>query len=525
MLEIIFQSLEFIRQELLLFCVIIFIIGGLDDIIIDILWIYRWCKRKITIYRDIKPMQSHQLSRPLTHILDHSILENEKLYTEGIHAIFVPTWQESLVIGDMLDGCYKAWSEAGFEHRIYVGCYPNDDKTIAAVINAARNNPNITIVLCENDGPTTKADCLNNLWKALLRDELNMSIKTKSIILHDAEDSPHPDALAIFDYLIAKNDLVQLPVIPVAVKGSPFVSGHYCDEFCESHAKGMVVREALGASLPLAGVGCAIDRNCLGRLALGKKNLPFDAESITEDYEMGLNIGSTGKGAIMVRMKDRNGNLVGTRSCFPNTMKAAIKQKSRWTLGIALSGWDRVGWKSSLSPFHENVGTHNNTIGLLKKPKWKNASIWIENWMRFRDRREIISAITICFAYITFLLSLVLMLTQFADIFQAQPVSKLMSSLILLTSFMLLWRFMMRTAFSYYHYGFGAALLALPRMLVSNVIAIVAARKAIALYVRNCLGEELKWEKTEHFHIPKSEILVPDSPVIRASAYNKSIGK
>jgi adsorption protein B len=36
------------------------------------------------------------------------------------------------------------------------------------------------------------------------------------------------------------------------------ISGHYCDEFAEAHGKFMPVRQKLGASLPLAGVGCAI---------------------------------------------------------------------------------------------------------------------------------------------------------------------------------------------------------------------------------------------------------------------------
>lgn len=48
---------------------------------------------------------------------------------------------------------------------------------------------------------------------------------------------------------------VQLPVIPVRTNGSRWISGQYCYEFAEAHGKTMVVREAIGAALPIgAGV-------------------------------------------------------------------------------------------------------------------------------------------------------------------------------------------------------------------------------------------------------------------------------
>ena len=66
--------------------------------------------------------------------------------------------------------------------------------------------------------------------------------------------------LRIFDGLIERAAVIQLPVLPLPDPHSRWISGHYCDEFAEAHIKELVVREAVGAAIPLAGVGCAIAR-------------------------------------------------------------------------------------------------------------------------------------------------------------------------------------------------------------------------------------------------------------------------
>lgn len=163
--------------------------------------------------------------------------------------------------------------------------------------------------------------------KALLADEIAGGYKAKAIVLHDAEDAVHADELRVFDRLLAIGGAVQLPVIPVRTKSSRWISGHYCDEFAEAHGKNMVVREAIGASLPLAGVACAIERNLMGRLAIMNGGDPFDPNSLTEDYELGMRIGAAGGRTIMARILDNDGRLIGTRSCFPDTLTSSVRQK------------------------------------------------------------------------------------------------------------------------------------------------------------------------------------------------------
>ncbi len=506
MFEIILSYIEIIQQELLLFCIVWFIIGGIDDILIDLIWLLRSFYRRFTSYVSHQTIEDHQLLEEPKNI-SQKLISTDQEY----HAVFIPAWQESNVIGDMLDGCREAWHDSMINHHIYVGCYPNDDDTIEQVIIAAKSNPNISLILCSKDGPTTKADCLNNLWRAMLRDELNLGIKVKSIILHDAEDRPHPLSLAIFEKLIGKNDIIQLPVIPIPAPGSPFVSGHYCDEFCESHAKAMVVREALGAALPLAGVGCAIERNCLGRYALGKNNLPFDVDSVTEDYELGLNIGSAGRGAVMVRAKDQNGDLIGTRAYFPDTLESAITQKSRWTLGIALSAWDKLGW--SKLKVKEGSFRYERRAYPPKQKLFPLPYNLVENWMRLRDRKAIFTSLTVFVAYVTLTLTSLLIAAEYLGLYKVTALSPMMQNAVLITSAILLWRLIMRSSFSYYHYGFWQSCLAFPRMILSNIISILAARRAAIIYIRYCFGGAISWDKTAHTNVPPKLNLSENSNV------------
>src|SRR3546814_8020073 len=111
--------------------------------------------------------------------------------------------------------------------------------------------------------------------------------------------------------------MVQLPVLPLADPQSRWIGGHYLDEFAESHGKDLVVRGALGASVPSAGVGCAINRNMMDRIVAMNGGMPFDESSITEDYELGLKIGVLRGRGIIVRLPARTGRFLTPREHFP----------------------------------------------------------------------------------------------------------------------------------------------------------------------------------------------------------------
>lgn len=62
----------------------------------------------------------------------------------------------------------------------------------------------------------------------------------------------------------------------------------------------------------------------------------------------------------------------------------------------------------------------------------------------------------------------------------------------------MIWRAIMRAFFVGRAYGWRYGLGAVPRTVVANYISILAARRAIFLYVRSLLGKPLQWDKTQH---------------------------
>lgn len=440
-----------ITHELALFAAIGIAVGGLDDLLVDLIWFARTLWRRLTIYRQ--------------HPRADAASVTEK--AEGRVAVFVPTWREAGVIGPMLRTALDRW--AGTDCCIYVGCYANDPRSWAAVRAVAAANPMVHPVLNPRSGPTTKADNLNAMWRALLADEVRDGVRVKAVALHDAEDVVHSAEIGIYAALCGRYDLVQLPVLPLIERERgrwrQVISSTYADEFAESHAKGLIVREAIGAGVPSAGVGCAFSRAILEKIAT-HHGAPFDEGSVTEDYELGLRVREMGGRGIFVRLPGRRGGVaVAVRAHFPDTIKAAVRQKARWQAGIALSGWTRLGWRGGLA----------------------------EHWMRFRDRRAILAALVLLCAYFSGISVFVL------DWFGRAPLfTPFEQQLFFLCTGLMLWRLLVRAVFVTYAYGPAEGLASIPRVLIGNFIAMASARRALQSYLRLARGGPLTWDKTEH---------------------------
>jgi len=243
------DALTHVAAELALFSAVGFFLFAINDLLVDVIFFVRRLWRSATVYRRFPKAFGQTLA--------------ERGEDEKLMAIFVPAWDESAVIASMLRSTVERLDYRNY--RIFVGHYRNDPATAAAI--ASVEDPRIEPVLVHADGPTTKADCLNHLYDALLDYELREDRPAAAVVLHDSEDVVHPLELAVFNALIDRAALIQLPVQPLPDPRSRWISGHYCDEFAEAHTKELVVREAIGASIPLAGVGCAIARDPLARLA------------------------------------------------------------------------------------------------------------------------------------------------------------------------------------------------------------------------------------------------------------------
>ncbi|GGD99056.1 hypothetical protein GCM10011515_18630 [Tsuneonella deserti] len=363
--------------------------------------------------------------------------------------------------------------------RLYIGCYRNDPKTVEAVLDAANGDPRLRLVIHGRDGPSTKADCLNRLYRGLEEDERRSGRTARMIVMHDAEDMVDPAALNLLDNEIGAAALVQLPVLPHPLPQSRWIASHYCEEFAEAHGKAMVVRDALGAGLPTAGVGCAIARSALVALDRKRKSDgPFASECLTEDYELGLGISALGGRSRFVRCRTTDGRLVATRACFPARLDWAVRQKARWVHGIAFQSWDRLGW-----------GRHPADL-----------------WMRLRDRRGPMTALVLAMGYLLLFLATLGWLGRLAGLGTELPTSPAVTLLLGINVAGFFWRVAWRFAFTAREYGWLEGFRAVLRIPVTNVIAIMAGRRALTGYVASLWGRSPSWDKTSHTVHPAMQI-------------------
>jgi adsorption protein B len=443
-------ALTELTAELALFAAAGFLLFALDDLAVDLLYFLRRGWRALTVYSRFPRCFANSLSPPAR---------------PGWLAVFIPAWDEASVIAPMLRATLERFDHD--DYRLFVGHYRNDPATAAAIDSVS--DPRIVAVEVDVDGPTTKADCLNRLYASLAAYEAAIGRPAKAIVLHDSEDVVHPQELRLFDRLVEYAGAVQLPVAPLIDRDSFWVAGHYADEFAESHSKELVVREAVGAAIPLAGVGCAIERVALSRLAARHDGRPFAGASMTEDYQMGLRLGAIGVKTMFVRIPASPGSraVVASRGHFPSSIDAAVRQKARWIGGIAFAGWDELGWRGG----------------------------WGERWMRMRDRRGPLSALLLLAGYASALLWAQIALAASLGAPVAVPVSPMLASLLTINAWLLGWRLTMRFAFTTATYGIAQGLISLPRTVVANLIAVLAALRALKLHSG---GGAQRWDKTHH---------------------------
>ncbi len=440
------------ERELLAFAAFWFCVGLADEFALDLAWLWL----RLTGRAPTRALRPGFGQGPLM----------------GPAAVMIPAFQESAVIATTIGHMLAAWPQPNL--RIYVGCYANDAATLAAASSGAGDDSRVRLVIHGAHGPTTKADCLNRLYAALCADEGRSGSRFASVVLHDAEDMVHPAALEAIDSELTRCDFVQLPVRPELHPASRWIGGHYADEFAESHAKAMVVRDHLGAALPAAGVGCGLARDALAALAQGRAAQgqagPFSPEALTEDYELGLELSRGGRGSRFLRLRDADGALVATRSYFPGELASAVRQKTRWVHGIAFQGWERMGWSA--------------------RP--------IELWMALRDRRGPLTALVLAIAYLLLLVDGVLIAAELAGWQGSAPLSPVLRVMLVVSLFGFLWRAGLRAAFTAREYGAVEGLRSVLRIPIGNIIAIMAGRRALAAYLRSLRTGAVAWDKTAH---------------------------
>ena len=260
-------------------------------------------------------------------------------------AIFVPCWRESAVIGSMVRHNLSAIRYRSFD--FFLGTYPNDPETVTAAAQLVSEFPNVHVAKCPDPGPTSKADCLNWVYRQMELFEEDRGVTFDTIVLHDAEDLIHPQALALINRERDRYEMVQVPVLPLPTGLADITHGVYCDEFAEYQTIDMRARQMSGSFIPSNGVGTGFARAVLARLANERNGQVFDPSSLTEDYEIGVYIHASGYRQCFSPLARSGDEFVATREFFPRSLQPAIRQRTRWLTGIALQCWQRQGWRGS----------------------------------------------------------------------------------------------------------------------------------------------------------------------------------
>jgi bacteriophage N4 adsorption protein B len=297
-------------------------------------------------------------------------------------AIMIPAWQESGVVAPMIRSTLELAHYPSARLEFFVGVYPNDPVTVQEVQELAKQHRNVHCVINTKSGPTNKSQNLNEVYAYIENVERLKGREFAAIAIHDAEDVIHPYTFRLYNSLLTKHAVVQLPVFAIFPKTGfwgRLVSGTYADEFAEHHLHHIPTRESLGLFVPSAGTGFAIRRDVARRLvATGPL---FREGSLTEDYEFALRLWQIGCKVHFHLQKleriDDEGNIkreyVAVREYFPSEVQASIKQKGRWIYGITLQTpkfleWSKLNWRDKLTLLHDQKGKYTNLFHLLGYP-------------------------------------------------------------------------------------------------------------------------------------------------------------
>ena len=459
--------------------VIAFTIGGLNDFFIDL---YYWFRQ---LYRQIF---KRKLIKPLT--LDQLLAVDEKPV-----ALILPAWQETGVIKRMLLNTLNTIDYRNY--FIFVGVYPNDPETQAEVDQVSQAYPQVIKVVNSKPGPTTKADNLNEIYRGLQQFEQQTGLTFDIVVLSDSEDIHHPLSFKLFNYLMPRFEMIQIPIIPLETPWHSFVGGVYMDEFAEMHLKELLVREKISRILPSAGTSTAFWLSSLRKLDEGNTGQIFNPKSLTEDYEVGIKFGKLGLRQIMLiqwveRVVTKEGKpkprkvkeLVATRAFFLTEFKKAMRQRARWVYGIAWQGLKNVGWDRHLKV----------------------------NYSLMRDRVSFFANFLYAFGYLLILYVLTVFVVHlFRPDFGIPPLvrpDEIWWKLALVVLFFFFWRILMRFIFVNKIYGAGQALLTPIRIVVGNVLNFASSALAMLWLIRAVsTKKEQTWIKTEHeFPAEKLEV-------------------
>jgi adsorption protein B len=490
---------------------LLFTISGLDDLFFDM---HYWIRLLWRIWKT-------RHYSPLTY---EKLVEKK----EQRIAVLVPCWQESNVIGAMLT--HNTYSIDYQNYTFFVGVYPNDSETVAEVQALAKIDKRIQCCIGEVMGPTNKGANLNQIYNYIKSFEKTLEQPYTIFVMHDSEDIIHPLSFKLYNYLIPRKDMIQIPILPLQVSHWNFTHWLYADEFAENHTKNIIVRESIKAHVPSAGVGTAYYRAALETLEHSKHGGPFAIDSLTEDYRMSLALRVCQlkqifvtqhivrlqwkkrlffRGYVLKPVKE----VVAVRALFPQKYSKSIRQKARWIMGIVFQEWEYGLWPDD----------------------------WSVRYTLAHDRKTFITHFINGLGYlILFYWILYEMLSfrmpEYPSLYEQFNLNPWSWWMIIVSTILMGERVLQRTIATYRIYGFIPASLVIPRLIYGNILNLHAVLRAYSIYFfsinRKLTKRPIAWDKTEH-SFPSSHLLVPyrkklgdlllDQKIITAEQLQKAV--
>lgn len=302
----------------------------LDDLFIDL----------VAFVRRLKP-EVISMSRLL-------MMKSEK---QKHIAVMIANWKEAEVIGPMIRGNVRGIEYQNY--KFFLGVYPNDTATWQEASKLERLYPDKVVVIVNTQvGPTSKGQMLNEMARQIIESEDITGQRMDLFLLQDSEDVLHPHAFTLMNYHSAEADFIQIPVFSFDVPKLSLVGGVYIDEFSESHTKDLLVRQEMGAAIPSAGVGTCMSRKLVLGMMENQQGHFLKEDTLTEDYHLGIMAKPMGFRSrfvcALVEREDGDREFIATREYFPSHFMASVRQKSRWTLGIAYQGFQNLQWSGSV---------------------------------------------------------------------------------------------------------------------------------------------------------------------------------
>lgn len=449
------------------FVAMVFLLSGVQDLIYDV------GAYSLRFFRRV-----HYRNRERLSLARLRAREQQRI------AVLVPAWNEGEVVGAMVANIIDRVEYRNYV--VFVGTYPNDQRTQNAVNRLAAQHPQIINVVNVRPGPTTKADCLNNVYRTLKAFEEREDINFDILVMHDAEDVVHPHSFLLYNYLIPRVDAIQLPILPLPTSHHRIVHWIYADEFSETHMKDVPVREKISGFVPFAGTGTGFSRRAFSFLEMSGEKV-YNEGSMTEDYSMSKRMREAGLRIVFVNvvLADdespwyvplyKRPGFISNWAYFPMDFTRSIRQKTRWIIGISLQEWENGGWKG-------NIRMKENFI---------------------KDRKIFLAASSSLLGYGLLVYFILLGFGQLGYVpFKLLPIieeGSILHRLVVVDTGFMIFRMLERVVFVGMTYGLVAGLLAIPRLLIANVINGIAAFRALQAFARARQGKAaVKWDNTDH---------------------------